>query len=118
MNKLNSFKDLKVWEKAHKLVLEIYRVTRCFPNYELYGLVSQMRRCVVSVASNIAEAFKRRGRDKFNFYNYAESSLEELKSQMLLSQDLKYMTEVDYLNLVELASEVNRMLSAWVKSLK
>jgi len=75
-----SFRDLIVWQKAHEFVLEIYRVTQCFPRQELYGLTSQFRRAAVSVAANIAEGFKKRERaDKMSFMNIAEGSLEECR---------------------------------------
>ncbi|MCX6745804.1 MAG: four helix bundle protein [Candidatus Parcubacteria bacterium] len=78
MTQIKTFKDLLAWQSAHRLVLLIYKSTKDFPDYELFGLVTQMRRCGVSVPSNIAEGFKRRGRDKFQFYSYSEASLEEL----------------------------------------
>jgi four helix bundle protein len=73
-----SFKDLIVWQKAHEFVLGVYKATACFPKHETYGLSSQMRRAAVSVASNIAEGFRKRGKaDKARFLNMAEGSLEE-----------------------------------------
>jgi len=110
--------DLKVWGKAHELTLSIYKITKNFPEQEKYGLISQMRRCSVSVPSNIAEGFKRRGRDKFNFYYYAEASLEELKYQILLSYDLKYLFKDDYHKLRDLANKTGRMLNGWIQALK
>ena len=66
-----SIRDLIVWQKAHEFVLEIYRVTQCFPRQELYGLTSQFRRAAVSVAANIAEGFKKRGTSRQDeFYEY------------------------------------------------
>ena len=78
--KLHRFQDLLVWQKAHDLALKVYKATREFPADERFGLVSQMRRAAVLVPANIAEGFKKRGqRDKANFYNIAEGSLEELR---------------------------------------
>ena len=62
MEKLEDFRQLKVWQKSHQLVLEIYKLTKEFPAEERFGLVSQMRRAAVSVAANIAEGFKKRGK--------------------------------------------------------
>lgn len=77
--KAKSFEDLMVWQKAHQLVLEVYRITKEYPQEEKFALVSQMRRAVVSVPANIAEGFRKRGiRDKLNFYNIAQGSLDEL----------------------------------------
>ena len=68
--KIQSFCDLNAWKEGHGLVLEIYNITKFFPKEELYGITSQMRRCVVSITSNIAEGFKKRTlKDKINFYN-------------------------------------------------
>jgi four helix bundle protein len=88
------FEDLEVWQKAHALVLETYRMTKAFPGEERFGLVSQMRRAAVSMAANIAEGFKKRGiRDKANFYNISQGSAEELRYYFLLSKDLGYLAE-------------------------
>ena len=75
-----SFKDLVVWQKAHKFVLDIYKITKCFPKEEMYGLTSQMWRASVSIPANIAEGFKKKGKaDKLRFYNIAQGSIEEMK---------------------------------------
>jgi len=85
------FEDLEVWQHAHKIVLAVYRVTKDFPADERFGLISQMRRASVSIAANIAEGFKKRGmKDKINFYNVAQGSLEELRYYLILSKDLGY----------------------------
>jgi len=86
------FEDLEVWQHAHKLVINVYTLTRYFPSEEKFGLISQMRRAGVSVAANIAEGFKKRGlKDKLNFYNIAQGSLAELRmsSRRFLFQTLK-----------------------------
>jgi len=71
-----TFHDLLVWQKAHRFVLEVYTLTAAFPKQETYGLSSQMRRAAVSIAANIAEGFRRRGRaDKARFMNIAEGSV-------------------------------------------
>lgn len=69
------FEDLIVWQKAHQFVLDVYQLTKSFPREELYGLSSQFRRAAVSIAANIAEGFKKRGRaDKVRFMNIAQGS--------------------------------------------
>jgi four helix bundle protein len=79
--KITRFGDLAVWQKAHQMVLQVYRITGSFPAEERFGLTSQMRRAAVSVPANLAEGFKKRGvRDKLNFYNIAQGSLEELRT--------------------------------------
>jgi four helix bundle protein len=73
-----TFEDLIVWQKAHRFVLAVYRMSQTFPRSEIYGLSSQFRRAAVSIAANIAEGFRKRGKaDKLRFYNIAQGSLEE-----------------------------------------
>jgi four helix bundle protein len=89
---MKTFKDLKVWQKAHSLTLDIYKLTQSFPCEEKFGLVSQLRRSVSSIPTNIVEGFKRRSKKDFaHFINIAESSLEETKYNILLSYDLNYL---------------------------
>ena len=80
-----TFEDLIVWEKAHQWVLEIYRFTDSFPRRGQFGLVSQLRRAVISIPANIAEGFKKRGNpDKARFYNIAQGSIEECRYYLIL----------------------------------
>lgn len=86
-----SFKDLVVWQKAYRLVLEIYRTTKAFPKDELYGLTQQMRRAAISIPSNIAEGYGRKHKAEYRqFLSIAYGSLLELETQFLLSHDLRY----------------------------
>jgi len=86
-----TFRDLVVWRKAHGFVLATYELTSVFPKYETYALSSQMRRAAVSIAANIAEGFRKRGRaDKVRFMNIAEGSVEESRYYLILAQDLGY----------------------------
>lgn len=113
--KLERFEDLMVWQKAHQLALQIYRVTAQFPADEKFGLVSQMRRAAVSVPANIAEGFKKRsGKDKANFYNIAQGSLEELRYDLILARDLGYATETE--PLAAITEEIGRMLHGLIKA--
>ena len=115
MAEIRSFRDLKAWEEAHRLVLEVYRVTKGYPADERYGLVSQMRRAAVSVPANIAEGFKRRGiQDKIRFHNVAEGSLEEIKYFFMLSGDLGYLSSSD--ELMAQAETTGRLLNGLIKS--
>lgn len=76
---IDNYKKLKAWQKSHEIVLRVYLTTKTFPKSELFGLISQMRRCAVSVASNIAEGFNRRsGKDKVRFYSISQGSIAEL----------------------------------------
>jgi four helix bundle protein len=106
-----TFQDLLVWQKAHQYVLSVYKLTATFPKHETYGLSSQMRRAAVSVAANIVEGFRKRGRpDKVRFMNTAEGSLEESRYYLLLAQDLGYgQTNT----LTASLEEVSRLLNAY-----
>jgi len=114
----HTFKNIKVWQKAHELVLEVYKVTKTLPSSEKYGLTAQLRRAAASVATNIVEGYKRRSdKDFAHFLNMADSSLEETKYHLLLAFDLKYMDKNDYERLSVLAEEVGRMLFGFQKKL-
>ena len=118
-NKAFTFKDLKVWEKAHSLVLEIYKQTKKFPDVEKYGLTSQLRRSAASVATNIVEGYKRKSKKDFShFLSISEGSLEETKYHLLLSHDLKYLKSEEYKRLSDLTEEVGRMLAGFQKTLR
>ncbi len=111
------FEDLEVWKKAHKLVLHIYRLTRDFPKEEKFGLVSQMRRAAVSIPANLAEGFKKRtSKDKSNFYNIAQGSLEELRYYLILSKDLKYL--IDDQEILDSVEEIGRMIYGLIRSIQ
>ncbi len=106
-----SFRDLIVWQKAHQLVLEVYRFSSSFPKTETYGLVSQLRRASVSVPANIAEGFKKKGlADKVRFLNIAQGSLEECRYYFILASDLEYG---DSRKLMEHLEEVSKLLDSY-----
>ena len=90
------FEDIVAWQKAHEFVRAVYAITSNFPKEELFALTSQFRRAAVSIASNIAEGYKKQGKmDKLRFYNISQGSLEECRYYILLSRDLGYIsTEV------------------------
>lgn len=91
------YRKLLVYLKAHKLVLLVYRITKTFPRDELFGLISQMRRCVVSVAANIVEGYSRKTpANKLQFYYIAQGSLTELEYYIDLSFDWGYLNQENY----------------------
>jgi four helix bundle protein len=108
-----TFRDLVVWQHSHQFILSVYRLSSGFPKHELFGLTSQLRRAAVSIAANIAEGFKRRGRaDKARFFNIAQASLEECRYFLILAQDLGYAETASAMVLLE---EASRCLEAYVK---
>ena len=116
---IEKFRKLKVWEKAHLLVLQVYKVTEDYPRHEQYGLTSQMRRATVSIVANIVEGTKRNtNKDKRHFFTMSDTSLEEAKYFFILSLHLKYINEDAAKDLTKRAREVGRMLNGLIKSLK
>ena len=108
---MKTFKDLKVWQKAHQLVLMIYKMAKAFPQEEKFGLVAQVRRSAVSIPTNIVEGFKRKSdRDYAHFLNIADSSLEETKYHLILALDLNYIKKDEFTSLEDVCDEVGRML--------
>lgn len=117
--KIKAFTDLFAWQEAHKLVLLIYEVTKTYPNEEVFGLVMQMRRCAISITSNIAEGFSRQSyKEKIQFYSIALGSLTELQNQLLISKDVKFLSQSSYEELSELTVKVHKILSGLIKSSK
>ena len=116
MTAAKTFEDLVVWQKAHQLVLAIYKITKEFPKEEIFGLTSQFRRAAISVAANIAEGFKRATiPDKLRHLNIAQGSLEEVRYYLILSHDLQYG---DTLDMREDSGEVSRILEGYMRTLR
>jgi four helix bundle protein len=114
----HSYRDLHVWQKSMDLVESIYRVTQNFPKEETYGLVSQMRRAAVSVPSNIAEGQGKMSHGEFRqAIGHARGSLLELETQVLISQRLGYLGQLEVVDLLEKATEIRRMLHGLAESL-
>lgn len=110
---MKDFRDLKVWKKAHELVLEAYRITETFPKQEIFGLVSQIRRCSSSIPANIAEGCGRLGNAELHrFLQIACGPANELEYHLLLAKDLGYLSEKNYFAADEKLAEMKRMLVA------
>lgn len=106
-----SFQDLIVWQKAHQLVLSIYRLSEGFPKKEMYGLTSQLRRAAISVPANISEGFKKKGKaDKSKYMNIAQGSLEECRYYLILVNDLEYGNSLELMSQLE---EVSKLLESY-----
>src|SRR5690606_7760960 len=112
-----SFEKLVVWQKARELSKIIYKTTKSFPDDERFGLTSQMRRCSISISSNIAEGTGRQSnKDKARFTEIAYGSVLELLNQTILSQDLEFLSEENYLTIRTSITEISAMLNALHKS--
>ena len=113
--KAKTFQDLIVRRKAHEFVLAVYRFAATFPKRETYALAVRMRWAVTSVAANIAEGFRKRGRaDKVRFMNTAEGSLEESRYCLILAQDPGYGQTEPLMNALE---EVSRLLNGYARAI-
>ncbi len=118
LKRIQSYKDLIVYQKGYKLALEIYRATKKFPKEEIFGLVSQMRRSTVSIPCNIAEGYRRNHRKEYiQFLYIASGSCGELETLVSLSQDLNLVDNDDFNNLYCLQDEISRLLQGLINSL-
>jgi len=115
-SKIKSFTDLYSWQEGHKLVLEVYKNTKNFPDDEKFGLTNQIRRAAVSITSNVAEGFGRSGKqEKKNFYSTALGSLAEVQNQLLAARDLGYITNETFKELADKTVAIDKMLNGLIK---
>ena len=111
-----SYRELKVWQKAVAMVTDVYRITRSFPREEIYGLTSQIRRAAVSIPSNIAEGKGRTNRDFSRFLMQARGSLWELETQLQIACNLGYVSSEVLEDVLTQTAEVGRMLNGMLKA--
>ncbi len=117
--RIQNFTDLEVWKKGHELFIQIYTVTKHFPNSELFGFTSQLRRASLSITSNIAEGFGRSSRkEKVQFYYIAHGSLLELQNQILAAKDVTLIKEEEFEQLWELTITVQKLINGLIRSIK
>lgn len=115
---MRDFKQLKVWQKAHRLVLDLYRHTRTFPAEERYALTAHLLKSATSVSSNIAEGCGRDSETELaRFLSIAAGSASETEYQLLLARDLGYLTQRHHHDLDTRVNEVKRMLNAFIQRL-
>lgn len=108
---MQRFTQLKVWQRAHALVLEIYRISATFPPDERFGVTSQLRRAITSVPTNIAEGSRRQGQQEYaRFLNIAQGSAAEAEYLLILSRDLGYLPAAAFDRLIADLDQVARML--------
>ncbi|MDB2414520.1 four helix bundle protein [Rickettsiales bacterium] len=118
VNIIQSYKDLKVWQKAIALVEFIYKETASFPKEEVYCLTNQIRRCAISIPSNIAEGSSRRSTKEFiRFVNISYGSLCELETQITIADRLKYINRNKVLLLEQQTKEIGMILNGLRNSL-
>lgn len=116
---IQSFKDLTTWQEGHKLVLLVYKATETFPQKETYSIIDQMRRAVVSITSNIAEGFGRRGdKEKIQFLHLSLGSCYELHNQIMISKDLGYLPTDKFTEIENKIFDVSRLINGFIRSLK
>lgn len=116
--KINSFKDLKIWQKGMEIVSDIYILSKKFPKEELFSLTSQLRRSAISIPSNIAEGFKRfHNKEYKQFLFITLGSCAELETQIIISKELQYIDENEEAKLVEKLDHICRMTSSLIKKL-
>ena len=111
-----AYTDLDVWKEARVLANEIYNATKLFPKDEMFGLISQMRRCAVSIASNIAEGCGRNhSKDSFQFFFISRGSLYELETQVYIASDQSYINEALLRTLLTKIEITRKLLSGFIK---
>lgn len=114
--KITYFTDLNAWKQAHQLVLMVYKLTKGFPKDEIFGLVNQMRRCAVSITSNIAEGFSRNSyKDKLHFFTIAQGSNTELQNQLLIARDIEYIDKESFSEIANQSVRVHKLLNGLIK---
>ncbi|MEI6207570.1 MAG: four helix bundle protein [Desulfuromonadales bacterium] len=115
---MSGFKNLGVWQKSYDLTLEIYRLSKNFPQDERFGITSQIRRAAYSVPANISEGYERNYRKEYlQFLHVAKGSLGEIETFLMLSNDLGYLTIDDYNKLELQRAEIGKMLKGLISSL-
>lgn len=117
-NEIRNFKDLIVWQKSVNLSIHVYHLTKSFPDGERFGLTSQIRRCAVSVASNIAEGKQRSTtKDYVNFLKISRGSLAELETQLIIAEKLRFVEKTSYNNIAMEIEVISKMLNAMIGKL-
>lgn len=115
---IRDFKDLLVWQKAKKLAIQVYKLTKKYPAHEKFGIVNQIRRAAVSIASNISEGHGRKStKEDIRFLRIAGGSIAELENQIIISGELEYISAAELNEIIVILKEVQMMQSGLVNSL-
>ncbi|MDI9869963.1 four helix bundle protein [Flectobacillus roseus] len=119
MTQIKSFRDLLIWQKSMNLVTDIYQVTRNFPQAEIFGLTSQLRRASISIPSNIAEGYGRNtSKDYLRYLQIALGSLYEIQTQLEIASNLHFLEIFDFNKMISLCLEIERMLTSLIAKIK
>lgn len=119
MEKINSFKQLKIWQKGIEVVKDVYSAIELFPREELYGLSSQMKRAAISIPSNISEGFRRFHNKEYRQFLYITlGSIAELETQVIIAQELKFIKQEKADYIAEKLDHIGKMISALIKKLQ
>ena len=114
--KIKSFTDLDAWKEGHKLVLMVYKETENFPQKEMFGLTSQMRRAAVSITSQIAEGFSRQSyKEKIQFYCISQGSNTELQNQLLIAKDVGYLKNESFNRIAAQSVKAQKLMNGLIK---
>jgi len=117
--KIKTFTDLTSWQKAHSLVLDIYKIVEDFPAKEKFVLSSQILRAAISITSNIAEGFGRRGsKEKIQFYYVAQASLVEVQNQLIIAKDVGYLKKFKFDGLWQQTIVIHKLIGGLIRSIK
>lgn len=118
-NKITLFTDLDAWKEGHVLVLLVYKTTKHFPKDEIFGITIQMKRCAISITSNIAEGFSRQSyKEKLQFYSIALGSVTELQNQLIVAKDIDYVTNEKFNEIFNQTIKVHKIVNGLIKKSK
>jgi four helix bundle protein len=119
MSEVKSYKDLLIWQKGIELTEKVYQLVKSFPNQELYALTSQIKRCTISIPSNIAEGYGRKSTKNYiQFLRISRCSLFELETQLIIANKLNYITDKEIADTIfNLIEEEGKMLNSFIKKL-
>ena len=116
---IHSFTQLNTWKKGHELVIHTHQLLKKFPKEQQFALANQMSRASISITSNIAEGFSRQSnKEKLQFYYISQGSLTELQNQLLISRDLQYISNKDFMDIAQETVIVHKLLTGLIKYVK
>lgn len=120
MSKIQSYKDLLIWQKGIEITEKVYLLTKSFPSEEIYSLTNQIKRATVSIPSNIAEGFGRNSTKSYvNFLKISRGSLYELETQLIIAEKQNFVSDLDLLQSIhDLISEEGKMINSYINKIE